>query len=217
MKRRALLGTVGAAWLGSMYVYGGRGSEDSEQPADTADTSGDGSISAETETPPPSAAGFDPGVIEQRFIERFNAMREEHNRATVSRGEILSEMGQEHAANMAQNGYIGHTQPSGQTIADRYRERGLLPRCELPADDGSDRYYPGAENVAGAAVGRVTHPGTEETFFIAENDDVARFLVDSWMSSEGHRDVMLLTAVRRIGLGTVVRNDGEIFAALEFC
>ncbi len=161
---------------------------------------------------------FDTREIEAAFLERYNSMREEQGLATTSRDRILSEMGQEHAENMAENDYIGHQQPdTGMTIADRYERRGLLPKCELPTDDGSGSYYPGAENAAGAAVGRVTHPGTDETFTVVANDDVAEFLMSSWMTSPGHRAVMELTAVRRIGLGTAVRDDGEIFAALEFC
>lgn len=214
MKRRALLGAVGAAWLGSIYVYGGD-SSDGDTSADSADAGGGGSVAVETETASPG--GFDPREIEARFIERYNAMREREQAGQVHRDRFLSEMGQEHAENMAEHDYIGHVQPdTGMTIEDRFRDRGLLPECELEVS-GTNEYYPGAENAAGAAVGRVTHPGTDETFTITDNDDVAEFLMSSWMSSEGHRAVMVLPAVDAIGLGVAVREDGEIFAALEFC
>jgi len=195
MQRRTVLGGIAAAAAGG-YLF--REQQPAERTPDSADTSGDGSISAETETP--STAGFDPAVIEERFIERFNAMREEQGLGDVHRDRFLSEMGQEHAANMAEHDYIGHTQPdTGMGITDRYRDRNLLPECELDAGDGT--FY----------------PGTDETFTITDNDDVAAFLMDSWLSSEGHRGVMLLPSVDAIGLGVAIRDGGEIFAALEFC
>jgi len=210
MQRRTVLGGIAAAAAGG-YLF--REQQPAERTPDSADTSGDGSISAETETP--STAGFDPAVIEERFIERFNAMREEQGLGDVHRDRFLSEMGQEHAANMAEHDYIGHTQPdTGMGITDRYRDRNLLPECELDAGDGT--FYPGAENAAGAREGRVTHPNTDKTFTIATADDLARYLLDTWLQSPPHRKVMLLPAVSAIGLG-VAQSGDDIYAALEFC
>lgn len=118
---------------------------------------------------------------------------------------------------MAEHDYVGHVEPdTGMSIADRYRKRGLLPRCELEVP-GTSEYYAGAENAAGATVGRVTHPGTETTFTITDSDSLAVFLLSAWVNSDGHRAVMALPAVNVVGLGVAVRSDGEIFAALECC
>ncbi|MDR9382734.1 MAG: hypothetical protein RI560_13855, partial [Natronomonas sp.] len=179
------LGVLATAAAGGYFYRSGGPAAD--RPRERADAGGDGSISAETETP--STSGFEPREIEARFIERFNEMREREQLGQAHRDRFLSEMGQQHAENMAEHDHIGHVQPdTGMGIADRYRDRGLLPECEIDAGDGT--FYPGAENVAGAVVGRVTHPGTDETFTITDNDDVAAFLMDSWMSSDGHRAVM---------------------------
>ena len=156
---------------------------------------------------------FNQEPVETVFIERFNDMRVEKEVPTVNKNDQLSQMGQSHAENMAGNDYIDHVQPDGTTIKDRFDKRGL--ECELPVP-GSDRYYPAAENVAGAAEGDVTHPGTDEVFSVHTNDELAAFLMDSWMSSEGHRKVMVLPAVREIGLG-VAKDGDDIYAALEFC
>lgn len=161
-------------------------------------------------------ASFPPADVEAAFIDRYNEMRDERGLVTVVQDNILHEMGQAHAENMAEHDYIGHVQPDGTTIEDRYRQRGLLSGCELDVP-GTNEYYPGAENAAGAAVGPVTHPGTDKTFYVRDPDSLAEFLMSSWMSSDGHREVMVLPSVREIGLGTAVRDDGEIFAALEFC
>ncbi|MDR9381142.1 MAG: CAP domain-containing protein [Natronomonas sp.] len=222
MRRRTMLGIFAAA-AGGGYLYRDTTPAETTEPTPPGDAKagGEGGLRTETDPEPsaqPDTQGFDSEKIEDRFLERFNAMREREKAGGVYRDRILSEMGQAHAENMAEHDYIGHTQPdSGMTIEDRFERRGLMPQCELPAGDGSGEYYPGAENVAGAAVGRVQHPGSDETFTIADNDDVARFLMDSWMSSPGHREVMVLQSVESIGLGVAIRDDGEIFAALQFC
>jgi uncharacterized protein YkwD len=215
MNRRSLLsGIAAAAAAGGIALFG------DEIDAAIAARVGDEDVemSDSGEGPDDKNSSLDPANIEARFIERFNAMREEQTLHQATRNRFLSEMGKEHAENMAEHGYVGHVQPdTGMTIEDRFRDRGLLPECELPADDGSGRYYTGAENAATAALGRVQHPGSDKTYHITNNSDVATFLLDSWMTSPGHRRVMTLPAVRQIGLGTAIRDDGRIFAALEFC
>jgi uncharacterized protein YkwD len=202
MQRRAVLAGVAVALAGC--------AAESEPQPDESGGDGNDDDSAD-------ASAFDEDAIEELFIERFNAMRDERSLGDVYRDRFLSEMGDEHAANMAEHDYVGHVQPdTNMGITDRFRDRGLLPECEIDVP-GTGQYYPGAENVATAAVGRVTHPGTDETVTISENDDVAAFLLDSWMTSESHREVMVLPTIEAVGLGVAVRDDGEIFAALEFC
>lgn len=158
----------------------------------------------------------DQASVEEAFRNDFNAMRREQNLQVATIDSRLSNMGQAHAENMAEHDYIGHEQPDGTTIEDRYQERGLLGECRLPVP-GDSRYYPGAENAAGAAMGQVTHPGTDKFFNVQTDADLAEFLMSSWMSSDGHRRVMTLPAVRRIGLGVAARSEEQIYAALEFC
>jgi uncharacterized protein YkwD len=164
------------------------------------------------DTPPVT----DTDALNTAFLDRFNAMRTERELGEATQSDVLTEMATAHAANMADHDYLGHEQPDGTTIEDRFRERGLLPGCELPVP-GSDSYYPGAENVAGAVEsGRVTHPGTDETFYITGPDSLAAFVMDSWMTSPPHRDVMTLPAVEDVGIG-VGRRDEDLFVAVEFC
>ena len=158
----------------------------------------------------------DTDALNAAFLDRFNTMRTERGLGSATQSAVLTEMASAHAANMAAHEYLGHEQPDGTTIEDRFRERGLLPQCELPVP-GSDRYYPGAETVAGAvASGRVTHPGTDETFYISGPDSLAEFVMDSWMTSPPHRDVMTLPAIQEVGIG-VGRNGEDLFVAVEFC
>ena len=165
-----------------------------------------------SDTPPVT----DTDALNAAFLDRFNTMRGERGLDSATQSDVLTEMASAHAANMADHDYLGHEQPDGTTIEDRFRDRGLLPQCELPVP-GSDRYYPGAENVAGAVEsGSVTHPGTDETFYISGPDSLAEFVMDSWMESEPHRDIMTLPAVQEVGIG-VGRNGEDLFVAVEFC
>jgi uncharacterized protein YkwD len=235
MDRRSFLfaaggvGLVGAWWTESIPspseaqrtisdAYGGAPSADSGDQSGERSDSEDPWHETDDESGLESWFDFNAREIEAEFLDLFNRMRESKGLVTVALDHILTEMGQAHAENMAENDYVGHVQPeTGRTIEDRFRERGLLPQCELPVGDGSGYYYPGAENAARAAVGRVTHPGSDEEFMVDSNAAAAEFLMDSWMRSDGHREVMVLPAVREIGLGVAIRDDGEIFAALEFC
>lgn len=154
--------------------------------------------------------------MQHEFAKKLNEERTSRGLDPVGTRQILRAIGEDHAENMRKHDYIGHTQPNGTTISDRYRDRGLLPQCRLPTGNG--RYYNGAENVAGAHVTEtVTHPGTSEYFNIDTEEELAAYLLDSWMSSDGHRKVLLLESANEIGLGIAIAEDGEVYAALEFC
>jgi uncharacterized protein YkwD len=118
---------------------------------------------------------------------------------------------------MAANEYIGHEQPGGVTVEDRYARRGLFPECEIELS-GGNYYYRGIENVAGAHVyDDVRHPGNESYWDIDSEDKLAAFLMDSWMTSEPHRQAMLVRNVDEAGLGIAITDSGEVYAALDLC
>jgi len=169
----------------------------------TAVAPGGGDAPSATDAPDGLAAD----ETERLFLKRLNAERESRGLEPVTQRDTLSEMGQAHSADMATHEYVGHEQPDGTTIADRYRDRGLLPECRLPTGDG--RVYPGAETAIRLPIeGLSTGTDTEQ--------ELARVLLDEWLASPGHRDVLLLAAADEAGLG-VVSSDGTVYAALEVC
>ncbi|MFW5949424.1 MAG: CAP domain-containing protein, partial [Halolamina sp.] len=138
----------------------------------------------------------DTEALNKAFLERFNDMREAEGVDTATQSDVLIDMASAHAENMAEHDYLGHEQPDGTTIEDRYRDRGLLPQCELP-EPGTERYYPGTENVAGAvANSQNRHRGSTDTYYVGGADSLAEFVLDSWMESSDHREVMTLPAIR---------------------
>jgi len=219
MDRRSFL--IGAAVTGVGAAWWTNSIPERSEVLDAAGNvtnSTDGPERADTDSEQSDRSDFsiDQASVEEAFRNDFNAMRRDRNLQVVTIDSRLSSMGQAHAENMAKHDYIGHEQPDGTTTEDRYEERGLLGECRLDIP-GSNRYYPGAENAAGAAMGQVTHPGTDKFFNVQTDADLAEFLMSSWMTSDGHRAPMVLPTVRRIGLGVAARSEDKIYAALEFC
>jgi len=101
-------------------------------------------------------------------------------------------MGEVHAAKMAEAGYIGHEWPNGTKIEDRYRRRGLLPECRLPIE-GSDRYYPGAENAVQAWVDQDMRLESS-TVYVSNERDLGRVIFQIWMNLLPHRKAMLVAS-----------------------
>lgn len=159
--------------------------------------------------------GYDNAKVRQAFLSRLNEERTERGLQTLSLRSELTEMGEDHAANMAEHDYIGHEWPDGTTIQDRYRSRGLLPECRLKID-GSNRYYPGAENAAGAWVDR-RFQSSGGSYYVSNEQELGQTLFEIWLSSPPHRQAMLVQSADEMGLGINITNRGKVYAALELC
>lgn len=186
----------------------GSPTDDFESSSEPSDVAGDDPTAEVVES-------IDRGAVREQFRQLLNEERRSRGLQTLSQRSVLREMGQSYAETMATHDYFGHESPSGKTIEDRYRERGLLPECRLPKS-GSTRYYPGAENVAQTWVNQqlVVTNGPSE---ILTNEDLARALFEMWMHSPGHREAMLVSSADEMGLGIKIRDDEKVFAALELC
>lgn len=167
-----------------------------------------------TTAPGPVQQGYNLARTEQAFLELLNEERTSRGLQPVSQRDGLTEMGRAHSANMAEYDYIGHEEPDGTTIEDRYRERGLLPECRLPTEDG--RYYAGAENAAHYWVDETLDTSKGDLYVDSERD-LARGLFRGWMSSPPHRRAMLVASADQAGLGIYIDERGKVYASLELC
>lgn len=175
------------------------------------------SDSTETTTPDPTIQhGYSREEVEDEFLQLLNAERRSRGKQSLSERDVLTEMGEAHSRNMAEYDYLGHVEPDGDTIEDRYRRRGLLPECRLPLD-GSARYYEGAENAAYFWVNKRVQLTDEETFYVANETDLARGLFITWMNSPPHRKAMLVASADEAGLGLYIDERGKVYASLELC
>ncbi len=156
--------------------------------------------------------------VEAEFIQYLNEERTDRGLQNVSQRKALSAMGRNHSGDMVERDYFSHTNPNGDTIEDRYRENGLLPECRLPVQ-GTDEYYPGAENIAQTywhqdvtvdwAAGGTYHASTSE--------ELAWMLFQIWMHSDEHREAMLVASADEAGLGLAVTDSNKVYASLELC
>jgi uncharacterized protein YkwD len=178
----------------------------------------DSSLLGSKEPPEPASAtveeGYNLNKTERLFLDILNEERERRGLQTLEQRNELTEMGRAHSRNMAEHDYLGHEEPDGTTIEDRYRERGLLEQCRLPTGGGS--YYAGAENAAHYYVDQTVKTSKGE-LTVSIEQDLARGLYRSWMTSPPHRRAMLLGSADEAGLGLYIATDRKVYASLELC
>lgn len=153
--------------------------------------------------------------VRQEFLALLNDERRSRGLQTLSLRAELTAMGREHSQVMAREGEIGHVEPDGDTIEDRYRSRGLLPECRLPIAN-SDRFYPGAENAVQTWVNRDVIQG-DDVISIENEADLAQNIFTIWMNSELHRKAMLVYSADQMGLGLAITDAGKVYGSLELC
>jgi uncharacterized protein YkwD len=161
-------------------------------------------------------SAFEETNVETEFISILNDERSTRGLTRLSQRNVLSEMGSSHAADMREHDYTGHEDSAGRTIEDRYRNRDLLPECELPA--GDNRFYAGAENAAMGYIDREMDVGWGDgTMRITSERELAEFLYQGWYHSDGHRRVLFLESASEVGLGVAIAEDEQFYAAMEVC
>jgi len=144
----------------------------------------------------------------ERWVWRYtNAERSQRGLNNVSYAPRIASVARDHSENMATHDYIGHTEPNGETGEERYQ--GVC--------DYSGSGYTFGENAANAYYERrFVAWGTDKTVYLATEKEVARYLVDGWMRSEGHRENILHEGWTELGVGVAVSGD-EVYASQTFC
>lgn len=216
----AAFAVVGMLSLAGVDVSLNVSDPDGAAPTPTPDVADPTAAETDTPTPTPAGAveqGYNLAKTERIFIDLLNEERRSRDLQPVTQRDVLTEMGRDHSRHMAENNYFSHDEPGpGGTIKDRYRERGLLPECELRAP-GSDRYYPGAENIIRTAVNTDLVMDNGTMISVRSEGDLARAIFTSWMHSQGHREAMLVASADEAGLGLYITDDGEVYGSLELC
>lgn len=155
-------------------------------------------------------------AVRETFLTAFNNWREDMGLTKVERDTRLRELGQAHANYMAEHGRLTHRQDAASgTVEERFEAAGLLPECRIDIQ-GSDRYYPGAENAAQTSVFASIDIG-DGTVYYDTPEKLAQGLLRQWRTSPGHRKPMVQPDVSKIGLGVVITEDNDVWAALEMC
>ena len=145
----------------------------------------------------PQAVSPPPGVkylekIEDLVVEMTNQQRRAKGLAPLSQDDELREVARAYSNDMLVRRFFDHTTPDGVTfderIADRYRHRVRLI--------GENIWYASGYN-------------------LSKIHQIAKEIVDDWMTSPGHRANILDPNFTHLGVGVSGRN-GTIRATQEF-
>ena len=146
--------------------------------------------------------------IERWVIEFTNEERSSAGLQPLRHDAAISDIARSHSENMARLGVLSHdiggSDPTDRAMASGYN-------CRAYSGDGSYTYGL-SENVA--EYPRVTqwmgqggsyHP----VDYSHDAEDMARELVQGWMSSPGHRENILERDSRKIGVGVAIQESPE--------
>ena len=109
--------------------------------------------------------------VEQLILYYTNIERTNSGKTALIWDEQLAIIGRDHCVDMAAKGFFNHVNLEGETPADRALRHGY----QIEKDFGAYVRVGVGENIAMVS----NYPGTE--------DEVARFIVNAWMNSPGHR------------------------------
>jgi uncharacterized protein YkwD len=141
---------------------------------------------ARATTPQPTSA-------EKKMIELVNAERARHGLAPVRFNASLTRAARAHSSEMARRNTLTHTSANGATITQRLIKHGYTR--------SGYRSWSAGENVARARTG---------TLFSTPSG-----VVSSWMSSTGHRQVVLKREFRDVGIGISTSASGMRYFTLD--
>ena len=153
----------------------------------TTGTSADGAV----------ADGLNTTRAERLIHEYTNRERREAGASTVEYDAELAEISEYHSRDMGQRSYVAHTNPDGETIADRYREFGYA--CDT-----------NGEVIQWVDYAEVSGTGSDE-------EALARTVVENWMSSELHRSFVLNGSWSREGVGVYLTDSGRVYVTQNTC
>ncbi|MCL4503838.1 MAG: CAP domain-containing protein [Deltaproteobacteria bacterium] len=136
------------------------------------------------------------GDVEERIWRFTNAVRRQYGLPAVAESGALSRVSQAYSDDMIVRHFFSHTNPDGQTAGER-----LKPFYSGPIYGWGENIWEGS-NVSAA-----------------NPDALARRIMDSWMSSSGHRQNILSPNYTHLGVGVAARGPEiratQLFATLR--
>ena len=132
-------------------------------------------------------------AVERLVVERTNAERRERGLDALAYDSALAHVGEAHGEEMRERGFVGHGNPDGEGLAERYATHGI----DCPG--GENVYYSPNAGLARSSGALADH------------------VVGARMESEGHRAAILRERFTRQGVGVVLGTDGEVWVTQDFC
>ncbi len=138
-------------------------------------------------------------TLEERVIAFTNEERERFSLRQLKHDAEISSIARKHSENMMREGVFEH-----DLYGKDPTDRALAAGYDCEAHMGGGRYFYGL---------------SENIFYIerpyGSAEQIAREIVQGWMDSPGHREIILDRDSRRIGVG-VVKESGELYATQNF-
>ena len=116
-------------------------------------------------------------AVSSQVVAFVNSVRSANGLPRLRLARPLTRAADSHAVSMATRGFFGHDSPSGETFAQRIR-----------------RFYPGDSRRSWTA---------GENLFATTGQIDARAVVDAWLASPTHRNVLLKRGWREIGVAAI--------------
>jgi len=138
-----------------------------------------------------TTVGPDPAAAAATVRQRLNEARESAGVAALPSDDGLADAARAHSQDMHRRDFYDHTNPDGEGPRDR-------AGCRA------------AENLHR---GDITG-GSE--FDTTSADGLGAYVVEGWRESAGHREIMLASGYRAVGIGVAIAG-GEFFAVAMFC
>jgi uncharacterized protein YkwD len=130
--------------------------------------------------------------VEERIWRLTNDVRRQHGLSSLSRQKNLAAVSQAYSTDMLVRRFFSHTDPEGLDAGDR-----LKPVYSGPVYAWGENIWEGSNISTG------------------DPDGLARLIMDSWMSSPGHRENILNPKYTHVGIG-VAASGREIKATQLF-
>jgi uncharacterized protein YkwD len=116
-------------------------------------------------------------ALSSQVVAVVNTVRSSNGLSRLRLARPLTRAADSHTISMATRGFFGHDSPSGETFAQRIR-----------------RFYPGDSRSSWTA---------GENLLATTGDVDARVIVDAWLASPTHRNVLLKRGWREIGVAAI--------------
>lgn len=161
---------------------------------------------------------FSAAEVERAIHRHVNRVRAESGLPQLVWNDTLATVGRRYSADMAERDFFAHVDPDGRTPSDRASALGFECR-KVEADYVTTGV---GENLFVTSLYgsyRVTTRGNTETRTYAwkELDELAREVVEGWMSSPGHRRNLLEAGYDGEGIGVVITDEDRVYVTQVLC
>lgn len=160
-------------------------------------------------------SGFDSNLVEKYIYEFTNDERQKRGVSSLSRITTIDSIARNHSLDMSNRIYFSHTTPEGLDPTDRGNKAGYNCR----KDYGSYYSVGLAENIYQTyTYSSYMTKGIKSSYhWVADEETLAKEIVDGWMDSQGHRENILEKKYTNIGVGVAINEDETVYATQNFC